>query len=424
MIPATKIRSFRQRAESELRQDILPFWMKHAPDEQHGGFVGAIENDLTVRTREPKGVILNSRILWAFSRAYRVYREQPLLWMAERANDYLLQHFCDLNSGGVYWTVDYRGMPADTSKKIYAQAFSLYAFVEYSRAAEDPDALQRALDLFRLIESKAGDRDHGGYFESFARDWSPAQDQRLSEVDMDEKKSMNTNLHVLEAYTSLASAVADAPVKQRLGELLEVFLTRILDSGTHHFRTFFDEAWTPRSDHISFGHDIEGSWLLCEAADALDNRALRRRAEDAAIAMARAVLAEARNADGSLSYEADTGGIIDDSRHWWPQAEGVVGFLNAFELTEEDAFLQASLDCWDFIDRTMIDKTRGEWYWKVTAEGVPDTARMKVDQWKCPYHNGRMCFEVMARLDRLSGGPEPRHVPRFSEFRRDDHERK
>jgi mannobiose 2-epimerase len=404
MIPETRIRSFRQRVESELRQDILPFWMKHAPDQQHGGFAGAIENDLTVRPTAPKGVVLNARILWAFSRAYRVYREQPLLWMAERANDYLMQYFWDRENDGVYWTVDYRGVPADTSKKIYAQAFSLYAFVEYSRAAEDDNALRRAFDLFHLIESKAGDRDHGGYVESFARDWSPARDQRLSEVDMDERKSMNTNLHVLEAYTSLAAAVVDTRVRQRLAELLDVFLTRILDSGTHHFRMFFDDAWTPRSDHISFGHDIEGSWLLCEAAEALDNRALRRRAGEAAVSMARAVLAEARNADGSLSYEADPGGIIDDSRDWWPQAEGVVGFLNAFELTGEEAFLQASLDCWDFIDRTIIDKARGEWYWKVTRDGVPDPLRMKVDQWKCPYHNGRMCFEVMTRLDRLNPG--------------------
>lgn len=402
MIPETRLRSFREHVESELRRDILPFWMRHAPDEQYGGFVGAIENDLTVRATAPKGAVLNARILWTFSRAYRVYREQPLLWMAERANDYLLRHFWDPDYGGVYWTVDYRGAPADTTKKIYAQAFSLYAFAEYARSAEDDDALHRALELFRLIESKAGERVHGGYVESFSRDWSPAQDQRLSEVDMDEKKSMNTNLHVLEAYTGLASTAADAPVKERLEELLEVFLTRVLDPAMRHFRMFFDEAWTPRSDHISFGHDIEGSWLLCEAADAVGSRVLRRRAEDAAIAMARAVLAEARNSDGSLSYEADSGGIIDDSRDWWPQAEGVVGFLNAFELTDEESFLQASLDCWDFIDRTMIDKTHGEWYWKVTREGMPDPSRMKVDLWKCPYHNGRMCFEVMARLDRLS----------------------
>ncbi len=397
-----KLRAFRERAESELRQDILPFWMHHAPDEEYGGFVGAIENDLTVRAAAPKGVILNARILWTFSRAYRIYREEPLLWMAERAYDYMLQRFWDPDYRGVYWTVDHRGTPADTAKKIYAQAFSLYALAEYSRAADIDDALRRSLDLFHLIEAKAGDRVYGGYVESFTRDWSPAQDQRLSEVDMDEKKSMNTNLHVLEAYTSLASAVSDAPVKQRLEELLEVFLTRILDSRTQHFGMFFDEAWTPRSDHISFGHDIEGSWLLCEAADALGNRAIRRRVEDAAIAMASAVLREGRNADGSLAYEANPGGIIDDSRDWWPQAEGVVGFLNAFELTREEAFLQASLDCWDFIDRTMIDKTHGEWYWKVTRAGAPDPSRMKVDLWKCPYHNGRMCFEVMARLDRLS----------------------
>jgi mannobiose 2-epimerase len=422
MIPETTVRSFRQRVESELRQDILPFWMSHTPDEQHGGFAGAIENDLTVRTGEPKGVILNARILWAFSHAYRIYGEQPLLWMAERANDYLLRHFRDPDSGGVYWTVDCRGEPLDTNKKIYAQAFSLYAWVEYFRAAGDDGALERALDLFRLIESRAADPLNGGYLETFTRDWSLAQDQRLSDVDMDEKKSMNTNLHVLEAYASLADVADDVPVKKRLEALLEVFLAHILDPRTHHFRMFFDEVWTPRSDHISFGHDIEGSWLLCEAAYALGNRAIRRRTEEAAIAMARAVLAEARNPDGSLSYEADPGGVIDDNRDWWPQAEAVVGFLNAYELTGEEAFLQASIDCWDFIDRTMIDKTRGEWYWRVTREGMPDASRMKVDQWKCPYHNARMCFEVMARLDRPDRVKDAGPQAGASESGGDDHE--
>jgi len=423
MISETTVRSFRQRVESELRRDILPFWMSYTPDEQHGGFVGAIENDLTVRTGEPKGVILNTRILWTFSHAYRVYGEQPLLWMAERANHYLLRHFWDAGAGGVYWKVDYRGDPLDTNKKIYAQAFSLYAWVEYFKATGDDGALQQALDLFQLIELKAADPVNGGYLEAFTRDWSLAQDQRLSDVDMDERKSMNTNLHVLEAYASLADIADDVPVKKKLEALLEVFLARILDPRTHHFRMFFDELWAPRSDHISFGHDIEGSWLLCEAAYALGNRAIRRRTEEAAIAMARAVLAEARNPDGSLSYEADSGGVIDDNRDWWPQAEGVVGFLNAYELTREEEFLQASIDCWDFIDRTMIDKTRGEWYWRVTREGTHDVSRMKVDMWKCPYHNSRMCFEVMARLDRLERVNDVGRLTGDSESGRDDHER-
>jgi len=401
MISTSLLKSFRDRVEAELTQDILPFWIKHSVDNEHGGFWGTIENDLKVIKDSEKGIILNSRILWAFSKAYRTHHEAALLQLAQRAFDYLTRHFVDADFGGVYWTVDCMGRPLDTKKKIYAQAFALYALVEYCEATGDNSAIQKAGEVFDLIEQKSRDSEFGGYFETYERDWSPASDQRLSEVDMDEKKSMNTHLHVLEAYTSLVRARKDASSRLRLQELIDIFLKNILDPESFHFRLFFTESWRCRSNRISFGHDIEGSWLLCEAADTLEDPPLRKRVQDTALRMARAVYNEARDRDGALLYEADPSGITDDNKHWWPQAEAVVGFLNAYELSGEDNFFHAAHECWSFIEEKLIDRVYGEWFWQVSREGMPDPSRYKVGQWKGPYHNSRTCLEAMQRLDRI-----------------------
>jgi mannobiose 2-epimerase len=297
--------------------------------------------------------------------------------------------------------VDRAGRPLDTKKKIYAQAFVLYALAEYYEATSDNSAIQKAGELFDLIEQRSRDSEFGGYFETYERDWSPASDQRLSEVDMDEKKSMNTHLHVLEAYTSLARARKDATSRIRLRELIEIFLMNILDPESFHFMLFFTESWTCRSNRISFGHDIEGSWLLCEAADTLEDPPLRKRVQDTALRMARAVYSEARDRDGALLYEADPSGITDDDKHWWPQAEAVVGFLNAYELSGEDCFFHAAHECWNFIEEKLIDRVHGEWFWQVSRKGIADPSRYKVGQWKGPYHNSRTCLETMQRLDRI-----------------------
>ena len=401
MIPRTLLQSFRDRVEAELTRDILPFWIKHSVDNEHGGFWGTIENDLKVIKDSEKGVILNSRILWAFSKTYRTYHEAVLLQLAQRAFDYLTRYFIDADFGGAYWTVDRAGRPLDTKKKIYAQAFVLYALAEYYEATSDNSAIQKAGELFDLIEQRSRDSEFGGYFETYERDWSPASDQRLSEVDMDEKKSMNTHLHVLEAYTSLARARKDATSRIRLRELIEIFLMNILDPESFHFMLFFTESWTCRSNRISFGHDIEGSWLLCEAADTLEDPPLRKRVQDTALRMARAVYSEARDRDGALLYEADPSGITDDDKHWWPQAEAVVGFLNAYELSGEDCFFHAAHECWNFIEEKLIDRVHGEWFWQVSRKGIADPSRYKVGQWKGPYHNSRTCLETMQRLDRI-----------------------
>ncbi len=396
-----RIVELRRRVDAEWRENIAPFWSTHAVDETHGGFRGFVANDLTIDETAEKGVILNARILWTFSRAHVIYRDDAYLRIAERAFAYLVERFLDTENGGVYWTVDHTGAPADTKKRTYAQAFALYALSEFHMATGSVEAIDRAFELFEVIEDRCADHEHGGYFETFERDWTVAGDQRLSEVDMDEKKSMNAHLHVLEAYTTLARAQANSRVRERLRAVVDLFLAHVVAPSGAHLRMFFDERWASRSDVVSFGHDVEASWLLCEAAEVLGDAELTSRVRDVALRMAGAVLDAGIDGDGGLLYEADETGIIVDDKDWWPQTEAVVGFLNAYQLGGDERFLTAVLRAWEFVDRHVVDKTNGEWFWRVSRDGTPALDMPKVSLWKCPYHNGRMCFETIYRTSEI-----------------------
>ena len=391
----------RERVERELRSDILPFWLERTIDEKHGGFCGQIANDLTIDEKASKGLILNARIVWTFAKAYKFYGEEKYLRTAQRAYNYLFEHFWDEEFGGLYWMVDYEGNPVDTKKRIYGQAFAVYALTEYAGASGEKEPRNKAIELYQLIEDAAHDEQHGGYFETYERDWTLAEDQRLSEVDMDEKKSMNTHLHVLEAYANLLRTWNDDGLRSQLRGLVRIFLDHIIDRTSHHFRMFFDEAWHDRSDRFSFGHDIEGSWLLCDAAEVSGDRAILEEVRKEAVMMAQAVYEQAIDRDGGLVYEGNGKEIIDSDKHWWPQAEAVVGFLNAYELSGKEHFLKTAERSWEFIENTIVDGERGEWYWMVSRDGTPNDKKEKVGPWKCPYHNSRMCFEVMERVDKL-----------------------
>lgn len=396
-----KAAQFREQVEEELRGDILPFWLKHAVDDEYGGFRGKVANDLTIDPLASKGLILNARILWTFAKSYKVFGDEVYLKTAKRAYDYLMKHFWDQTFGGFYWMVNHLGEPLETKKRIYGQAFGVYALAEFAKVSNDNGPLAKAIELFGLIEVASYDAQQGGYFETYERDWTLSNEQRLSEVDMDEMKSMNTHLHSLEAYANLLRVWNDDTLRNRLRGLLGIFLDHIIDPSTHHLRMFFDEGWHDRSDRCSYGHDIEGSWLICEAAEVLGDKAILEEVRMRAGEIAQAVLEQGIDLDGGLFYEGKGTKIIDADKHWWPQAEAVVGFLNAYELSGKEYFLEASMRTWKFIETHVVDEERGEWYWMVSRDALPNNEKEKVGPWKCPYHNSRACFEVMERLDKI-----------------------
>lgn len=404
MIQPTELEKLNEQAGDHLFNFYLPFWCGPAVDHERGGWMAWLTNDLKADRSQPKGLIVHSRILWAFSAAHRA-RPEPLYFeMANRAFNYLTTQFWDPQQGGAFWRLHDDGQVMDDSKKIYGQAFCIYALAEFHRAFGSPAALARARALFELIERHAHDAKHGGYLEVCRRDWSPAgPEARLSDKDMNEKKSMNNHLHVLEAFTQLHRVWPDARVAARLRELIGLFLTRILDPHTRHLHHFFDEEWNVRSDTCTYGHDIEASWLLCEAAEELRDDALLNRVRPVALQMAEVVFNEALTVDGGICYEGKDGTVIDAGRECWPQAEAMVGFFNAFEISLNGKYLAAAIRVWRYIQNHLVDRAHGEWFWRIEPDGQLNQTLPKVSEWKGPYHATRACLEIMHRAKKVSG---------------------
>ena len=386
-----------QAFQQELDR-ILAYWSTYAPDEQCGGFHGQITEENEVVASAPKGAVLNARILWTFSAAYRHQPKPELLALATRAYEYLTRHFLDREHGGVFWSVDYLGQPLDTKKQMYALAFAVYGLSEYYAASGHAPALAQAQALFRCIETHSFDSVYGGYFEALARDWTPLDDLRLSAKDANEKKTMNTHLHVLEAYTNLYRQWPDTHLRAQIQGLLEVFLAHIINPATQHLHLFLDERWTPKSTAISFGHDIEAAWLLLEAAEAIGDEDGIDRFRQVAVDMA-AAAAEGLDSTGGLRYEFDPATPHwNHEKHWWVQAEALIGFLNAYHLSGEKRFYGQFLGVWAFTQQHILDHARGEWHWGVTETLGLMTGEDKAGFWKCPYHNARACLEILGRL--------------------------
>jgi len=319
----------------------------------------------------------------------------------KRAYHYFITHFTDKEHGGVYWSVDYKGNPSDRKKQVYAQSFAIYALSEYYRATGSTGALELAISLFNTIEEYSYDSIKGGYIDAFAEDWSATTDLRLSAKDANEKKTMNTHLHILEAYCNLYSLWADKTLKTKIENLLHNFNTHIIDSSTGHLALFFDENWKPQSTLISYGHDIEAAWLLQEAAETICDAVWIDTTKQLAIRLT-AVASEGLDADGGLWYEYESAdNHLVKEKHWWPQAEAVVGFFNAWQVSHQEIYLQHALNSWNFIKKRIRDSKYGEWVWGVRADNVVMQEQDKVGIWKCPYHNGRMCMEMMKRISAM-----------------------
>lgn len=392
----TNIIELREQLKKELTDNILPFHINHMIDEKQGGFLGAITNELSVNANAPKGSVSCARLLWTYAHAYRTFRDAATIDMATIAYNFLLGSLWDEQHGGVFWTVAADQRPLAAEKLIYAQAFAIYGLSEFYLATGNGRSLKHAVKLFELLEAHAVDQEYGGYWEGCSPNWQPDLNIAVDPVSYPVAKSMNTHLHVLEAYTNLYRAWPDPRLHEALSKALDWTLTHIVNGRTHQFILHLDAKWQPLSDHISYGHDIEGSWLLWETAEVLNNPALLTRTRPIVLQMAEASLAGI-DKDGGLWNEGSPSGLIDKNKDWWPQAEGMVGFYNAYQLSGDGRFRQASFNCWQFIQNYVIDREHGEWFRTIDEQHQALPAE-KAGLWKTPYHNGRACLEMMRRL--------------------------
>lgn len=391
---------YRDELKLELR-NIIQYWTAQTVDNTHGGFFGKIGNDNTVDEFADKGSVLNARILWSFSAAYNLDHRFDLS-LAERAYLYLSTHFIDADYGGVYWTVDFEGKPQDTKKQVYAIAFTIYALAEYFMASGNDVVKDHAISLCQDLLKYSYDPVNGGYLEAFNRDWTEIGDLRLSDKDANEKKTMNTHLHVLEAFTNLYRVWPDEDLRLQIVDLIHNFSNYIVNGESGRMTLFFDENWRPKSNTISFGHDIEASWLLQEAAEVIHEPELLADVQALTLKMAESTL-DGMDQDGGMWYEQEPSkNHTIKEKHWWVQAEAMVGFYNAWQLSQDIKFLNASLGTWEFVKSKILDTENGEWFWGITEAGEIMQDEDKVGLWKCPYHNSRACIELIRRISKTS----------------------
>ena len=390
------LHTLRNEVQEVLTTNILPYWI-HRMIDTRGGFYGRINGNDELVPEADKGAILNARILWTFSAAYRLLRRKDYLQVATRAKRVIINDFFDKEYGGIYWSLKNNGIPSDTKKQIYALGFAIYGLSEYHRATGDEESLNYAIRLFRDIETHSFDTVKNGYREATTRDWQEIADMRLSEKDANERKTMNTHLHILEPYTNLYRVWKDEQLKEQIRNLVLLFIEKIKHPDTHHLQLFFDDDWNSKHSIISYGHDIEASWLIHEAALELGDTELLAKVEPVIQQIAIAA-SEGLTDNGGMMYETN-GTETDTDYHWWVQAETVVGYLNIYQHFGDKESLEKSLRCWDFIKNHLIDHTHGEWLWSVHADGTPNHEDDKAGFWKCPYHNGRMCMEIIERFN-------------------------
>lgn len=389
--------NLKQTMKDVLEHNILSYWIDHVVDKENGGFYGRIDGDDQIHAQAEKGAVMNARILWAFSAAYRVLRNPVYLEVATRAKDYFLAHFVDKENGGVYWSVDYQGNPLDTKKQTYAIGFAIYGFSEYARATGDAEALEMAKRLYHDIETHAYDSENQGYIEALTCDWQPIADMRLSDKDENGSRTMNTHLHIIEPYTNLYRVWKDAALEKSIRNLLDIFTDKLLNPETHHLDLFFDDKWQGKRNVESYGHDIEASWLLHETALVLDDKTVLQKMEQVIRRIADAA-DEGLRPDGSMVYEhwKDTD-EYDLQRQWWVQCENIIGHIDLYQYFGYEDSLEKAIQCWNFVQKNLIDAKNGEWHWAVLDDGTINLKDDKAGFWKCPYHNSRMCLELIER---------------------------
>ncbi len=378
-----------------LTSNILPYWLRLL--DPRGGFYGEVKADGTVLRDASRGVILNARIIWSFAAAYQAIPEKRYLMAAVHAKDWFLKHFCDHKYGGVYWSVAADGTREDTKKQLYAQGFAIYGLSELYKVTKDDEVLKAAVNIYRVVETFFADKEFGGYTEALARDFSPLEDMSLSAHDINADKTMNSHLHILEAYANLYQVWPDAGLKKAVERLLDIIGTKVMNTDGH-LQLYFRRDWSVLPGGISYGHDIETSWLALECAFALKDDAVVERVRPWALAMAQAGN-EGLLPDGSMRYERLLDGTFDDSRQWWVQAETVVGNLWLWKYHGIAGHFTCNAErAWKYIKENLVDPIGGEWWWAILPDGSKDLSQPKAGFWKCPYHNTRMCLQVLSLI--------------------------
>jgi len=393
-----KLKDFKQAMANEIDNNILSFWLGMI-DEENGGFYCFADFNGIIDKSYDKAVLLHSRILWSFSAAHRVLPNKKYLAAAKHAYLFIKDQALDKEYGGVYWMLNNKGTVKDSQKHVYNQGFAIYALTEYFRITKDQEALELAKSLFSLIESNAYDQTNGGYTEAFDQQWNAIDNHLVCDTSEGvlAEKSMNTHLHILEAYANLYRVWPDALVEQRLKELLVLFRDTIVDDSLH-FGLFFSREWSCVSKDVSYGHDIEGTWLLDDAASCISDKTLAASIFSLTTKMADVTLQQGRDVDGAIFNELHNGNLLDSDRIWWVQAEAMVGFYNAYQKDLDPRYWAVAQGCWYIIKNQLVDKVNGEWYWKTDRQGKPYINEAKVEPWKCPYHNGRACLEIYSRI--------------------------
>ncbi len=382
--------------ECELKR-ILDYWASTAFDSANARFYPKVDHTDTPYPLAVSGSVMYARILWAFSAGYRHTRTPRYLELADAAYQYIQRHFIDPEYGGVYWSVYPDGSPADSRKQIYGMAFTIYGLAAYYKVNNDGTVLALAKTLYLAIEKYSWDTRHGGYIEALARNWSPTAHLSLSEKDDNEKKTLNTHLHVLEAYTGLYEIWPNDDLKQRIIAILELFEKHFINPHGH-LSLFFDEYWQTKSSLRSFGHEIEASWLLSEAARAVDDGQLSDTVRTLSLRLA-AASAKWVDQSGALLYEfsAATNTLVAE-KHWWVEAEALVGFYRAGLLAGDSKYMAIASRVWQYTKENLIDHQNGEWYWGRDENGHIMAHEDKAGFWKCPYHNSRCCLQMIHLL--------------------------
>lgn len=391
-----KLKLLKSELISELNS-ILDYWSKNTIDNENDGFVGQIDfNDQIIKNSE-KGSVLNARILWTFSASYQTTKNENHKKLAERAFEFLTFNFYDTQFRGLFWSINEDKTPKDTKNQIYALAFAIYGLSEYYVISKNEKALEIAKNLYYKIQEYSFDPVNKGYLEAFTREWKPIEDLRLSEKDANEKKTMNTHLHIIEGYVNLYKVWKDEKLQKVIVELLETIEKYFINTETGHLRLFFDENWKEKPDVISYGHDIEAAWLLQQCAEISGNETLINNYRKYAVQIAE-VTKEGLDTDGGLWYEFDPEKReLIAEKHWWPQAEALIGFYNAYQLTGREEYLDIVYKNWSFIKKYILDHKNGEWFWGIN-ENYSLIEKDKAGFWKCPYHNSRACLELITRI--------------------------